>query len=152
MAVLLIRVYGSNWISAEQDYCRPFESCTSVIQGQSVPAIIEWRRVRWNGQPTTGPRDLLDRCCRSQKQQAFSVYQSTASGMTLPGGQVESVLQIRAADADPDSYQFLDTEPRFKIEVEGCYCSVLDECWITEFKVRPRIVQACEAIPDNQRW
>jgi hypothetical protein len=95
---------------------------------------------------------LLDRCCGSQRQRAFSVYQSIASGMTLPTGQVDSIFAIRAADADLDSYHFLDTDARFKIEVEGCYCSVLDECWITDFKVRPRIVQACEPIPDNQRW
>jgi len=72
--------------------------------------------------------------------------------MTLPAGQSESIFAIHPADADPDSYRFLDTDARFKIEVEGCYCSVLNECWITDFKVRPRVVQACEPIPDNQRW
>jgi hypothetical protein len=96
-------------------------------------------------------RGICSTVAVAAKTTTFSIYQSTASGMTLPAGQVESVLQIRAADADPDSYQFLDTEARFKM-VEGCYCSVLDECWITDFKVRPRIVQACEPIPDNQRW
>ena len=120
--------------------------------GGTGPAIIEWLRVRWNGQPTTGPRDLLERCCRSQTQRAPSLFQNTVSGMTLPAGQFESIFQIPAADADPDSYHFLDTDARFKIEVEGCYCSVLDQCWITDFKVRPRIVQACEPIPENKRW
>ena len=120
--------------------------------GGTGPAIIEWLRVKWKGQPTTGPSDLLDRCCRGQTQRVPSFLRSTASGMTLPAGQSESIFQIRAADADPDSYHFLDTNARFQIDVEGCYCSVLNECWITDFKVRPRIVQACEAIPDNQRW
>ena len=120
--------------------------------GGTGPAIVEWLRVKWNGQPTTGPRDLLDRCCRGQTKRTFSIYQSVASGMTLPAGQSESIFAIHPADADPDSYRFLDTDARFKIEVEGCYCSVLNECWITDFKVRPRVVQACEPIPDNQRW
>jgi hypothetical protein len=120
--------------------------------GGTGPAIIEWLRVKWNGQPTMGPSDLLDRCCRRQSQRVPSLFQSVASGMTLPAGQVESIFQIRAADADPDSYHFLDTDARYKIEVEGCYCSVLNECWITDFKVRPRIVQSCEPIPDSQRW
>jgi len=48
--------------------------------------------------------------------------------MTLPAGQSESIFQIRAADTDPDSWHFLDMDARFKIEVEGCYCSVLNEC------------------------
>jgi len=120
--------------------------------GGTGPAIIEWFRIKWNGQPTTGPRDLLGRCCRRQTQRTVPIWQSVASGMTLPAGQSETIFQIRAADAEHDLYHFLDTEARFEIEAEGCYCSVLDECWITDFKVRPRSVKACEPVPDNQRW
>lgn len=120
--------------------------------GGTGPAIIEWLRVKWNGEPTSDPNDLLDRCCRSQKQRVTPVFRDTASGMTLPAGQSESILQIRAADTDPESYRVLNTEARFKVEAEGCYCSVLNECWIADFKVQPRAVKACEPIPDNQRW
>jgi hypothetical protein len=120
--------------------------------GGTGPAIIEWFRVKWNGQPTTGPADLLARCCRRQTQRTGSVWQNVASGTTLPAGQSEGIFQVRAADADPDLYQLLDTEARFRIETESCYCSVLDQCWITDFKLRPQKVKTCEPIPDNQRW
>jgi hypothetical protein len=70
----------------------------------------------------------------------------------LPAGESESIFQVRADDVDPDLYRGLDHEARFKIEAESCYCSVLDECWITDFKVRPQKVKGCEPIPDNQRW
>jgi hypothetical protein len=103
-------------------------------------------------EPVKDPGDLLTLCCRSKTQRAGSVWQNVASGMTLPAGQSESIFQIRAADADPDSYRLLDTDARFRIEAESCYCSVLDECWITYFKVQPRKVKTCEPIPDNQRW
>ena len=43
-----------------------------------------------------------------------------ASGMTLPAEQSQSVFYVRAGDADPDLYQRLDTEARFKIEAEAC--------------------------------
>lgn len=120
--------------------------------GGTGPAIVEWFRIKWNGQPTTGPTDFLDRCCRRQRQWNLPVLQNVASGMTLPAGQSESIFQVRGADVDLDSYRLLDTDARFKIEEEGCYCSVLNECWITDFKVQPRIVKGCEPIPDNQRW
>jgi hypothetical protein len=123
-----------------------------VRNGGTGPAIVEWLRVKWNGQPTNGPRDLFDQCCRGHAQAPRSIWQNFASGMTLPVGQSESIFQIRPADANPDSYHLLDSDARFKIEAESCYCSVLDECWITDFKVRPRRVNACEAIPNNQRW
>ncbi|MGO9863819.1 MAG: hypothetical protein ACLPLR_09435 [Terriglobales bacterium] len=120
--------------------------------GGTGPAIIEWFRIKWSGQPTIGPGDLLDRCCRRQTQRAVPVWQNFASGMTLPAGQSEAIFQVRAADADADWYHLLDTEARFRIEAESCYCSVLDQCWITDFKVRPKKVKSCELIPDNQRW
>jgi len=120
--------------------------------GGTGPAIIEWFRVKWNGQPTNGPGDLLARCCRRQTQRTGSVWQNVASGTTLPAGQSESIFQIRAADADPDLYRLLDTDARFRVETESCYCSVLDQCWITDFKVKPQKVKTCEPIPDNQRW
>lgn len=124
-----------------------------VRNGGTGPAIVEWLRLKWNGQAVRGPRDLLDRCCRTQSsQQAMSIYQDIASGMTLPAGQSQSVLSVRAASADHDLYQRLNSDARFKVEAEACYCSVLDECWTTDFTNRPKNVKACDAIPENERW
>jgi hypothetical protein len=120
--------------------------------GGTGPAIIEWLRVKWNGQATSGPGDLLDRCCRKGLQQTLSVWRNVASGMTIPAGQSETIFQFRAAGADAEMYRLLDTEARFKIEAESCYCSVLDECWTTDFTVRPHKVTACAPIPDKERW
>ncbi len=120
--------------------------------GGTGPAIIEWFRVKWNGQATIGPADLLDRCCRKQTQRPGSIWQNVASGSTLPAGQSEAIFQIRASDADPDLYHLLEAEARYKIEAESCFCSVLDDCWITDFKNRPHKVKTCDPIPDNQRW
>lgn len=122
-----------------------------LSNGGTGPAIIEWLRIKWDGQPTNGPRDLFDRCCRTQSQ-AVPVWLNIASGQTLPAGHSQDIFQLRPASVDPALYRLLDTEARFKIAAEGCYCSVLDQCWITDFNSRPRTVKACEPIPDNQRW
>lgn len=125
-----------------------------LTNGGTGPAIVEWFRIKWNGQPTNGPQDLLERCCLTQPQ-PMPLWVNIASGQTLPAGQTEDIFRM-GTHADSALYhlvyQRLDTEARFKIEAETCYCSVLDECWITDFKSRPRIVKACESIPDNQRW
>jgi hypothetical protein len=123
-----------------------------VRNGGTGPAIIEWLRVKWNGESTNGPGDLLDRCCRKRAEQGVPVWRNFASGMTIPAGQSETIFQFPAAGADAEMYRLLDTEARFKIEVEGCYCSVLDECWTSDFTARPHKVTACEPIPDKQRW
>lgn len=118
--------------------------------GGTGPAIVEWLRVKWNGEPTNGPGDLLDRCC-GMHHKTVSIYQSIASGNTLPASQSVTILAIRASDIDVNLYNRLNTE-RFQVEPEACYCSVLDECWTTDFQVRPKKVNSCEAIPDHQRW
>jgi hypothetical protein len=120
--------------------------------GGTGPAIIDWLRIKWDSVPTTGPTDLLDRCCRNPERARTPVWQNVASGMTLPAGQSEFIFQVRAPNPPPDWYRKLDSEARFKVEVEACYCSVLEQCWKTDFKSRPQAVSACEAIPENQRW
>ena len=63
--------------------------------GGTGPAIVEWLRIKWNGQSTTGPGDLFDRCCRRRAQPPRSIWQNFASGMTLPAGQMESLPNSR---------------------------------------------------------
>src|SRR5690349_11181975 len=87
-----------------------------LTNGGTGPAIIEWLRLKWNGEPITSPRDLLDRCCPTQPpQRAMSISRNIASGTTLPPGQSQSVFYVRAADSDPGLYKQLDTVARFKI-------------------------------------
>jgi len=125
----------------------------NLMNGGTGPAIIEWMRLKWNGQPTTGPQDFLDRCCGGGKPViAKSTWTDVASGTTLPARDARIVFGIRASDADPALYDLLDRDARFKVEAEACYCSVLGECWLTDFKEQPRELKSCERIPENQRW
>ena len=125
-----------------------------LANGGTGPALIEWLRVKWNDVPTAGPRDFLDRCCAngSSSSAPRSYWFNTASGMNLPATQSQMVFYVRADNSDPDFYRRLDTDARFRIQAEACYCSVLDECWITNFKTRAKMVKSCEAIPDKERW
>jgi hypothetical protein len=124
-----------------------------LINGGTGPAIVEWLQLKWDGQPTTGPQDLLDRCCGAGKPvKARSLWTDVASGTTLPARDARNVLAVPISGVDSDLYQLLDHEARYKVQAEACYCSVLEECWLTDFKDQPREVKACERIPENQRW
>ena len=124
-----------------------------LINGGTGPAIIEWFRLKWDGQPTTSPQDFMDRCCGNGKPVKIrSSWTDSASGMTLPAKDSRNVFAIPIKGVDPEIYQFLDREARHKVQAEACYCSVLDECWFTDFKNQPREVKSCERIPENQRW
>jgi hypothetical protein len=124
-----------------------------LANGGTGPALIEWLRIKWNGVPTAGPHDLLERCCGNGSSAASSsIWMNIASGMNLPAADSQRVFYVRSDDSDPDFYKRLDLDARFKVEAEACYCSVLDECWVTNFKSRATGVKACEAVPDNERW
>ena len=124
-----------------------------LANGGTGPALIEWLRIKWNGEPTTGPRDLLERCCRNGSSPVPSaLWVNTASGMNLPAAQSQMVFYVRADSSDPDLYKRLDMDARFKVEAEACYCSVLDECWTTDFTSRAKQVKSCEAVPANEHW
>ncbi|HEY1938643.1 MAG TPA: hypothetical protein VGJ33_11970 [Candidatus Angelobacter sp.] len=119
--------------------------------GGTGPAIIEWLRLKWNGEAASGSQDLLERCC-GKLPKPRSVWIDTASGNTLPARESLDFFSIRASDADPALYELLDRDARFKVEAEACYCSVLEDCWLTDFKNQPREVKSCERISEGQRW
>ena len=124
-----------------------------VTNGGTGPAIVEWFRLKWEGQPTTGPTDLLERCCSGGKPVKIkNAWNDAASGTTLPARDIRNVFAVPATGVDAAIYKILNDEARYKVEAEACYCSVLDECWVTDFKNQPRDVKVCERIPENQRW
>ena len=121
--------------------------------GGTGPAIVEWLRLKWNGQPAQGPRDLIARCCGAPATpQSMSLYVDMASGQTLPAGHSQSVFSVALSGVPPDLWERLNLDARFKIEGEACYCSVLEECWITDFTTPPKDVKSCPAVPQNERW
>lgn len=124
-----------------------------VTNGGTGPAIIEWFRLKWDGQPTTGAHDLLESCCGGGKPVKIeNAWNDVASGTTLPARDMRNVFAVPATGVDAGLYKILNDEARYKVEAEACYCSVLDECWVTDFKNQPRDVKVCERIPENQRW
>ena len=61
-------------------------------------------------------------------------------------------MTVRAVDSERDFYELLDREARFKVEAKACYCSVLEDCWFTDFKNRAREVKSCEPLLASERW
>ena len=121
--------------------------------GGTGPAIVDWLRLKWDGKPAQGPRDLLDRCCISPSSHPnTSLYVDMASGQTLPAGHVQTVFAVSMAKVPPDLWERLNNDARFKVQGEACYCSVLEECWTTDFTSPPKDVKSCAAVPENERW
>ena len=120
-----------------------------ISNGGTGPAIIEWVAMSYAGHPIATVPAFLDACCRTRSSAKLDPYIiNKVSGQTLSPGQSVSMLQLSRAGSDPDVYRRLEREGRYNIRLSACFCSVLDECSITDFRqTRPAPVAPCPAPP-----
>lgn len=117
------------------------------------PARIEWFEVRYKGVPYIFD-DLLPACCRSAlpKGDVWSgAFYSGVSGTILPPRESIDFIDLRP-EVGKDLMNALNNARR-DITYSACYCSVLDECWQTDFSsTHPKRVEECHAPPGNTLW
>ena len=103
-----------------------------LINGGTGPAVIEAFRLFYRDRPMARPGQLLDACCgRSSAHQAVWII-NRVGGLTLPAGQSTPPLTVPREETDHAVFAALDRR-RYEVSAKACYCSVLDECWITDF-------------------
>ena len=111
------------------------------------PAVIDWFEIRYKGRGYATLGDLLRACCAqglSVAQMDHGVYYSNVSGTVLPAREEVAPIDIQSK-ADPRLMDALE-RARGDLDVRACYCSVLEECWLTDFNPgRPKRVQSCKA-------
>lgn len=115
---------------------------TFVLVNQGVgPAVVEWTELRWRGKLITDLPAFMTECCGAPN----GWFTQNASGTTLPAGREIRMLTVPLNELNQTMWAKLDEEGRH-ITARACYCSVLDECWVTDFKTtRPTRVTTCAA-------
>lgn len=117
-----------------------------VLSNDGVgPAIVEWVEIRLRGKPMPDSASLLRACCdvRDEHQTNGFVY-STPSARVLPAREKINVYWF-----DPMEHAARQTFVKFSavqraVTYRGCYCSVLGDCWITNFDGRrPTPIERC---------
>ena len=118
------------------------------------PAKIKSLEVFFDGKPVSSNRDILRRCCgfRDDVPQIKQLPQSMSTSLidetVLRAGADNAVLTVRrspSAPAIPERFAASLTRLSFRT----CYCSVLDECSISDLKrTEVERVEKCP-IPDH---
>lgn len=107
------------------------------------PARIEGMELSYDGKPMAGVEALLNACCSAANGEAPQRWMSSANGEILRPGEEKNFLKL---NKPADAVQWTRmTELPAKIEVKVCYCSVFDECWVTQSSTHNKAehVQAC---------
>lgn len=103
------------------------------------PAKIQSLELFWNGKPLRSSQELLTDCCgfRAEHRESAAspragnpLSTSIASGTVLRAGENIAMVRYSRAGADASTYRALDAS-RDRIRYRICYCSVLDECWLS---------------------
>lgn len=117
------------------------------------PAIIESFEIRYKGVAYTPETGLLRACCaRVMGKDGHPFNYGNISGEILPARESAYPIVIKQLSSG-DKLLPVFFEARKDMSIRACYCSVLDECWETNFdEKRPQPVKECKVSPGDKLW
>lgn len=109
------------------------------------PAILGPIEIRYEGKPVNTPIDLLRTCCTQTETQALTFSTSPSTGIAVRPGETIEFVSFPRTPASEQVWQTFNKE-RWKLKVRACYCSIFNDCWITEgMQGLPKAVNKCPA-------
>jgi hypothetical protein len=123
-----------------------------VSNGGVGPAKIRSFEVFYHGQAVSSGMDLLRKCCglgpgATAVKAAFpqGTYSSVVDETVLRPGEDNPVFRVPRNGSGP-SELFSQIPTLKQIRFRVCYCSVLDQCWVSDLRsTRTQPVKECQA-------
>lgn len=133
---------------------KPYFKVT-LKNGGVGPAVIDWFELRYKGVAYPSTSELLEACCseavKKDGHRSGTVWYSSITNNILPARESFDPMTLRP-DVGDDVLQAI-YHARPDITARACYCSVLDECWLTNFDVnRPARVERCDPPTHEATW
>lgn len=130
----------------------------SVVNAGVGPARLENMQLLYDGEPVDGFFDFARRCCEQDVPIPWgpeilesgligTVVTANPSSLILPS---ESRIPLFRLTQEEGNRVFWDSinKARNELEARACFCSVLDECWETNFVDEPQLVKQCRLDPE----
>jgi len=106
------------------------------------PAKIESLELFWNGRAYASSAQLLKDCCgrpppavaqADARAVDGALGTSTVVGTVLRPGDAVPIIRYALTSDDADTWNAFRTQ-RFRLSHRVCFCSVLNECWLTKMQ------------------
>lgn len=131
---------------------------SAVLLNSGVgPAMVKSFQISYQGTLYNSASDLMDACCSIPdadlgEGETYKIQYSTniMAPRLIPAGGSITYLFARREWNDLRIYNALDRN-RWDFEAQACYCSLLGDCYETDFKAEPREVKACVAVPTKMQ-
>ncbi|MGO9777134.1 MAG: hypothetical protein ACLQGT_07310 [Terracidiphilus sp.] len=119
------------------------------------PAIVERFEIRYKGVAQTTDM-LFKNCCAPflDKDGLFHGGYVHISGSILPAREKKDIITISPKGSDNRLSLAFEKSMNNDLSIHACYCSVLEECWETDFdsSKRPQPVKECKVAPNEKLW
>lgn len=117
------------------------------------PAHVKTFQLFYDGTMVRSINQVLQLCCMAENETArdengrikakfTNIVTGSPAPSIIPAGEENLVYSITKNDANGDLWEILNVE-RLKLTARGCYCSLLDECYATDFESEPVEVTSC---------
>ena len=117
-------------------------TAVGVSNGGVGPAKIRSFELFYRGQPVSSGLDLLRKCCglapgAAAVKAAFpnGTSNSIVDETVLRPGEDNPVLRVPPSTSAPDvTNRFAQVSVLTQVTFRVCYCSVLDQCWVSDLR------------------
>lgn len=115
------------------------------------PADLKQFEIHYRGQVVSDVLDLIDKCCAAEQAEisGASLTTDSPSPSIIPAGDDQLAFSMHFTPETEKLWLALD-KARWELEARGCYCSLLDECFETDFKSEPKPVNRCVRDEDKE--
>lgn len=115
----------------------------TLVNNGVGPAKIFEARILYKGTPVQRWDTLLSDCCSVPGEAPLNYGSNAAGPMVLRAGDSITLLSVPQPEGGSKAWDVLNRERR-EVTYDICYCSVFDDCWITDARtLRPRPVATC---------
>jgi hypothetical protein len=116
------------------------------------PARVVWLELSYKGKKLDSARGLLAEGVKElgiEQPRSTSTMTGSIAGSVLVAGRVQQVFRwARPSEAEAGAFRLWKAVERMPehFDIQACYCSVFDDCWLTKFDGKvPQPVAACQA-------
>ena len=147
-----IQLDSSNLVNDKQDVALTLRSTGSG------PSQVKALSISYAGTPVHNWPELIRACCASDRNADVAtllretdgrVITGTPTGAVLLPNDKAMIMSLPRTEANAALWKRLDME-RTKLRFEACYCSVFDECYVSELRQSDaRHVESCPVFKDK---
>lgn len=112
----------------------------------SGPAVLHWVVVRGEGHALIDGPGVLRWAAPAEN--GLPSWSLSTTGLPLPPGEGTRFFRYARDQGRPEAWAAVE-RARWQIVVEGCYCSIIDDCWRFGESSQPTPVDRCGPAPKD---